>query len=167
MKTRIQNAVSVAISVSVAVRKIALIRQSRSISRLSRHENADRPTPKPFQRSRFIAVRPHFESMTIPKVKKFKYLGSIIQPNGNIDENINQHLKVGWQKQKYASAMQCDRRMLVGLKGKIYRMVVKPAVLYGSECQLIKKTQTQRLIVAEMRMIRWMYGYTRMDRIRN
>ena len=43
--------------------KIALIRQLRSISRLSRRENADRATPKPFQCGRFGAVRPHFESM--------------------------------------------------------------------------------------------------------
>jgi len=53
------------------------------------------------------------------------------------------------------------------LKGKVYRMIVRPAVLYGSECWPLKKTQAQRLIVAEMRMIRWMCGFTRLDRIRN
>jgi len=46
-------------------------------------------------------------------------------------------------------------------------MVVRPAVLYGSECWALKKTQVQGLMVAEMRMIRWMCGYTRIDRIRN
>ena len=61
--------------------------------------------------------------------------------------------------------MLCDKRMPVGLKDKVYHMVVRPAVLYGSECWPIKKTQVQRLMVAEMRMIRWMCGYTRMDRI--
>ena len=48
----------------------------------------------------------------------------------------------------------CDKRMPVGLKGKVYRMVVKPVVLYGSECWPIKKTQVQRLMAVEMRMIR-------------
>jgi len=38
------------------------------------------------------------DGMTMPKVKKFKYLGSIIQQNGDIDEDINQRIKVGWQK---------------------------------------------------------------------
>jgi len=38
------------------------------------------------------------EGMTIPKVDKFKYLGSIIQQNGNINEDINQRIKVGWVK---------------------------------------------------------------------
>ena len=31
----------------------------------------------------------------IPKVDKFKYLGSIIQQNGDVDEDINQRIKVG------------------------------------------------------------------------
>jgi len=31
----------------------------------------------------------------IPKVDKFKYLGSIIQQNGDIDEDINQRIRVG------------------------------------------------------------------------
>jgi len=35
---------------------------------------------------------------SIPKVDKFKYLGSIIQQNGDIDEDINHRIKVGWQK---------------------------------------------------------------------
>jgi len=53
------------------------------------------------------------------------------------------------------------------LKGKVFRMVVKPAFLYGSECWPLKKTQVQRLTVAEMRMLRWMSGYSRIGRIRN
>ena len=46
-------------------------------------------------------------------------------------------------------------------------MIVQPALLYGVECWSIKKTQVQRLMVAEMRMIRWMCGYIRLDRIKN
>ena len=63
--------------------------------------------------------------------------------------------------------MLCDKRVSLGLKDKVYRMVVRPTVLYGSECCPLKKMQVQRLTVVEMRMIRWMCGYTRIDRIRN
>jgi len=49
----------------------------------------------------------------------------------------------------------------------VYRMVVKLALLYGSECWTIKKPQVQRSMVVQMRMIRWMCGYIRLDRIRN
>jgi len=61
----------------------------------------------------------------------------------------------------------CDKRVPLGLKGKVYRMAVRPAILYGSECCPLKKTQVQRLMVVEMGIIRWMCGYTRVDRIRN
>jgi len=103
----------------------------------------------------------------IPKVDKFKYFGSIIQQNGDINEDINQRIRVGWQKYKSASGVLCDKRVPLGLKGKVYRMVVRPAVLYGSEYWPLKKTQVQRLMVAEMRMVRWMCSFTRMDRVKN
>ena len=74
------------------------------------------------------------DGLSIPKVEKFKYLGSIVQQNGEIDEDINQRIKVGWQKWKHATGVLCDKMMHVGLKGKVYRMVVRPAILYGSEC---------------------------------
>ena len=74
---------------------------------------------------------------------------------------------VVWQKWSNASGVLCDKKIPVRLKGKVYRMVVRLAVLYGAECWPIKKTQVQRLMVAEMSMIQWICGYTRLDRIRN
>ena len=38
------------------------------------------------------------EGAIIPRVEKFRYLGSIIQENGEIDEDINQRIKIRWQK---------------------------------------------------------------------
>jgi len=61
----------------------------------------------------------------------------------------------------------CDKRMPVELKGKVYRMVDRPALLYGAECWPIKKTHVQKLMVTEMRIIRWICGYTRKDKISN
>ena len=62
--------------------------------------------------------------MTIPKVDKFMYLGSIIQQNGDIDEDVNHRIRVGWQKWKCASGVLCDKRMPIGLKGRVDRTVV-------------------------------------------
>ncbi|VFQ77838.1 unnamed protein product [Cuscuta campestris] len=53
------------------------------------------------------------------------------------------------------------------MKGKFYRSVVRPAMLYGAECWAVKKTHVRRLHAAEMRMLRWMCGKTRLDRISN
>ena len=61
----------------------------------------------------------------------------------------------------------CDKKKSVSLKGQVYRMIVRSALLYEVECWPIKKTRVQRLMVAEMRMIRWMCGFIRLDKIRN
>jgi len=69
-----------------------------------------------------------------------------------------------WRK---VAGVLCDKKIPFRLKGRVYQMVIRAALLYGAECWQIKKTQVQRLMIAEMRMIRWMYGFTRLDRIRN
>ena len=52
-------------------------------------------------------------------------------------------------------------------KGKIYKSVVRPALMYSSETWPITKAQERKLEVAEMKMLRWMCGITRRDRVRN
>ncbi|XP_026683621.1 uncharacterized protein LOC103514996, partial [Diaphorina citri] len=65
------------------------------------------------------------------------------------------------------SGVLCDQRMNLRMKGKIYRTIVGPAMMYGSETWPVKKNLERRLEVAEMRMLRWICGVTRLDRIRN
>ena len=40
-------------------------------------------------------------------------------------------------------------------------------MLYGAECWPTKIRHVQQLSVAEIRMVRWICGHTRIDRIRN
>ena len=61
----------------------------------------------------------------------------------------------------------CDKKIPPKLKGKFYRLVVRPSLLYGVECWPIKKTHVQKMHVAEMRILRWMCGHTRSDKVRN
>ena len=53
------------------------------------------------------------------------------------------------------------------MKGKVYRTVVRPAMLYGAETWATTKRQEARIEANEMRMLRWMCGVTRNDKIRN
>ena len=57
--------------------------------------------------------------------------------------------------------------MNVKIKGKVYRTVVRPALMYGAEIWALKKAQENKLEVSEMRMLRWMCGVTKLDKIRN
>ncbi|KAJ1699237.1 hypothetical protein LUZ63_007749 [Rhynchospora breviuscula] len=40
-------------------------------------------------------------------------------------------------------------------------------MLYGTECWATKRRHVQKMNVAEMRMLRWICGHTRRDRIKN
>jgi len=61
----------------------------------------------------------------------------------------------------------CDRKVPLKLKGKFYRTTVRPTLLYGTECWTVKSQHKHQVSVAEMRMLCWMSGKTRHDRIRN
>nr|XP_051220757.1 uncharacterized protein LOC127338829 [Lolium perenne] len=44
---------------------------------------------------------------------------------------------------------------------------IRHAMLYGAECLPTKRRYIKQLSVAEMRMLRWICGHTRKDRVRN
>ena len=65
------------------------------------------------------------------------------------------------------SGALCDRTMSVDIKGKVYRAVVRPTLVYGTETWALEKPQ-EKMEVAEMRMLDgWMYGVTKLNKIRN
>ncbi|KAL6532562.1 hypothetical protein OROHE_013984 [Orobanche hederae] len=97
----------------------------------------------------------------------FRYFGSIIQKDGELDGDVAHRIKAGWLKWKSATGVLCDPGMPHRLKGKFYRTAIRPALLYGTECWAVKQCHVQKMNVAEMRMLRWMYGHTKKDRLRN
>ncbi|KAL5143855.1 SPX domain-containing membrane protein [Glycine soja] len=103
----------------------------------------------------------------IPQVTRFKYLGSVIQDDGEIEGDVNHRIQAGWMKWRKASGVLCDAKVPIKLKGKFYRTAVRPAILYGTECWAVKSQYENKVGVAEMRMLRWMCGKTRQDKIRN
>jgi hypothetical protein len=70
-------------------------------------------------------------------------------------------------KWRQASGVLCDKRVPQKLKGKFYRTAIRPAMLYGAECWSTKRRHIQQLSVAEMCMLHWICGHTRLDRVRN
>ena len=95
----------------------------------------------------------------------FKYLGSTITSDGSEEREVTRRIQVGWKNWREVSGVLCDRRMPVKLKGKIYKTVVRPAMMYGMEATPIKKVNEKRMNVTEM--LSWMSGVTRRDRIPN
>jgi hypothetical protein len=94
------------------------------------------------------------DSQVVPKKDTFRYLGSMRQKNGDIDEDVSHRIKVGWLKWRQASGVLCEPRVLLKLKDKFYRTAIRPTMLYGAECWPTKRRHVQQLSVAEMRMLR-------------
>ena len=65
------------------------------------------------------------------------------------------------------SGVICDRRVPARLKGKVYKVAVRPAMLYGLETVALTKRQEAEMEVAELKMLRFSLGVTRMDKTRN
>ncbi|XP_059281211.1 uncharacterized protein LOC132034891 [Lycium ferocissimum] len=112
-------------------------------------------------------VKVKLDSQVIPNRGSFKYLGAMIQDNGEIDEDVTHHIRAGWLRWRLASSVLCDKKVPPKLKGKFYILVIRPALLCGVECWPVKNSYVQRMKMAEMRMLRWMCGLIRRDRVRN
>ncbi|KAK3525907.1 hypothetical protein QTP70_010961 [Hemibagrus guttatus] len=87
----------------------------------------------------------------VKKVQEFKYL----------------RVQAGWNGWRKVLGVLCDRKISARIKGKVYRTVVRPAMLYGLETVSLRKRQESELEVAELKMLRFSLGVTRLDRIRN
>jgi hypothetical protein len=70
----------------------------------------------------------------IPKKDTFHYLRSMLQKDGDIDKDVSHRIKARRLKWHQASGVLCDLRVSLKLKGKFYRTVIRPAMLYGAEC---------------------------------
>ena len=112
-------------------------------------------------------ARVHLQGNLVKKVEKFKYLGSCLKNDGELDDEVNNKIQAGWKNWRKMSGVLCDSRMNVKLKGKVFKAVVRPAMTYAAETWPIKKKLEKKMDVAEMRMLRWMVGITRRDKIRN
>ena len=102
---------------------------------------------------------------TIQQMDKFKYLGSIIQEDCEVDDDVNNRIQTGWFKWRKVTGVICDRKVQDKVKRKFYRTMIRSAMLYGSECWALKRQHEHKMEVAEMRMLRWMCSHTIKDRI--
>ncbi|KAK3542878.1 hypothetical protein QTP70_006134 [Hemibagrus guttatus] len=89
----------------------------------------------------------------VKKVQEFKYLGSTVQSNGECGKEVKKRVQAGWNGWRKVWGVLCDRKISVRIKGKVYRTVVRPAMLYGLETVSLRKRQESELEVAELKML--------------
>ena len=85
----------------------------------------------------------------LERVNTFKYLGATLAENGDLDAEMTHRIQSGWKNWKRISGILCDRRISLRVKGKVYKTVVRPAMMYGAETWAVKKAHEKKLDVAE------------------
>ena len=65
------------------------------------------------------------------------------------------------------SGVLCDRKLSARVKGKMYKNVVRPAMLYGMETVAVTERQVGKMEVAELKKVKCALGVTRKDKIKN
>ncbi|VDM78837.1 unnamed protein product [Strongylus vulgaris] len=70
----------------------------------------------------------------IKEASIFRYLGSCISGEGGLQDEISAKTNASWMKWRTFTGVLCDKRMPVQFKSQIYRTVIRPTALYGSEC---------------------------------
>ena len=97
------------------------------------------------------------EDTKVPRVKEFKYLGSTVQESGGCEREVKKRVQAGWNGLRKASGVICDWRLPARVKGKVYSLVVRPAMMYGLETVVVTKKQVKEMEVEEMKMLRWLW----------
>ena len=68
---------------------------------------------------------------------------------------MKKRVQAGWNGWRRMSGVICDRRVPARVKGKVYKVAVRPAMVYGLETVALTKIQEAEMGVAELTMFRF------------
>ena len=101
----------------------------------------------------------------VKRAKNVKYLGSTVSSDERCEE-VRKRIQAGWMSWRKVSGVLCDRKLSAKVKGKMYKSVVRPTMLYGIEMVAVTERQVGKMEVAELKMVRLALGVTRKYKIR-
>lgn len=100
------------------------------------------------------------------KKDSFCYVGSIANKDEEIYEDVEHRKKSGWLKRRLIFGVLCDGWMSTRLNEILYRTIIRPAMTYGVESRPIKKQRMLKMDIAEIRILIWMCGKNRKDKVK-
>jgi hypothetical protein len=94
-------------------------------------------------------------------VKSLKYLGSIVNGNNSIEEEIKERIFL--RNKAYHANQDLFKSKLRSKKSKLrmYQILVRPVVTYACETWVLKENMELKLMVFEMTVLRIIYGPTK------
>jgi hypothetical protein len=102
----------------------------------------------------------YINNMRLEQIHSYKYLGSIINRDNSIEEEIRERIVSG--NRAYYANRSIIKSKLVCKKSKlkIYQTIVRPVVTYGCETWVLKEAIKPKLLVFERKILRGIFGPT-------
>ncbi|XP_068206509.1 uncharacterized protein [Palaemon carinicauda] len=94
----------------------------------------------------------------IKVVEEFRYLGSTISQEGGCEAGVENRIIAAWGKWREVAGVVCDEKIPIKPKVKIYSIVIRPVLIFGSETWA-------KLEKTDMRMLRWIMGTPVLERL--
>ena len=79
------------------------------------------------------------------KVETFKYVGSVLSGDGSCEEEVKKRIQAGWLSWRRVFGVLCNRKLSARVIGRIYKSVVRPALMYGMEKVAATDRQVKKL----------------------
>jgi hypothetical protein len=100
----------------------------------------------------------NIENKELEQVKSFKNLGSIVNTDNTIEEEIKEKIALG-NKFYFANKKMFQSRLLSKkAKLKLYYLVIRPIVIYSCKTWILKETIINKLLVFERKILRKIIG---------
>jgi hypothetical protein len=103
----------------------------------------------------------------INEVDTFTYLGSCINKNGKIQNEINERIRKASTFHHLVKVLIRNRDISNKCKIDIYKVYFKRILLHEAESWTCTKREASKIQAMEMKFLREIIGKTRRDRIRN
>ena len=98
--------------------------------------------------------------MKIEEVSKTKYLGTTVTKDNLIEEEMKEKIAAG-NRASFANQKILQRKLISkNTKMKLYKALIRPVVVYGSECRALTENIKQKLLVFERKILRRIFGPT-------
>jgi hypothetical protein len=108
-----------------------------------------------------VGVRIDITQTHLEQVKSFKFLGSIVNGNNPIEEEIKGRIFLG-NKAFYENQDLFKSKLLSNnSKLRMYKISVRPAVTYACETWVLEENIKSKLRVFERKVLRIIYGPTK------
>ena len=91
----------------------------------------------------------------------------MIHQEGGCKVEVEKRIGKAWDRWRSLTGVLCDKKVPTRLKMLLYKVCIRPAMLYGHEIWPLTQRLEDRICTSEMRMLRYIQGISLEEHLRN